>query len=191
MKKALFCLILGLSLNATNCYAQSLYNEANFKPLVSDNKAFRVGDILTVQVFESSSASTSSDTDTRRKNSVAAELARSNKNAQQIAANINGEFDGGGRTQRANRLLATISVSVIAVLPNGDLSISGSQALTVNDEVQKVSIEGRVRQVDISDGNMILSNRIADAKIHYVGEGDLTERQRRAWWRKFMDWLGL
>ncbi len=191
MKKALFCLIVGLSLDAASCFAQSLYNEANFKPLVSDNKAFRVGDILTVQVFESSSASTSSDTDTRRKNSVAAELARSNKNAQQISANISGEFDGGGRTQRANRLLATISVSVIAVLPNGDLSIFGSQTLTVNDEVQKVSIEGRVRQVDISDGNMILSNRIADAKIHYVGEGDLTERQRRAWWRKFMDWLGL
>jgi flagellar L-ring protein precursor FlgH len=53
-----------------------------------------------------------------------------------------------------------------------------------------VTLEGLVRPVDITDGNVVQSTRIADARITYVGEGDLTERGRRAWWRKLLDALG-
>ncbi len=88
-------------------------------------------------------------------------------------------------------MLATISVKVKAINSNGDLLVNGEQLLTVNDEVQKVTVEGLVRPYDISEGNTVLSTRLADAKITYVGEGELTERQRRGMWRKVLDWLGL
>lgn len=186
-------LLLGLvlSLGIPHAGAGSLYDAQSFKPLTADNKAFRAGDTLTVQVFENSSATTSADTETRRANDVNASLlSPATGNLTQAGLGVNGSFDGGGRTQRTNRLLATVSVTVQEVLPNGELRIAGEQLLTVNDEQQKVNVEGRVRPLDVSDGNVVLSTRIADARITYVGEGDVTERSRRGVWRQFLDWIG-
>jgi flagellar L-ring protein precursor FlgH len=63
--------------------------------------------------------------------------------------------------------------------------------LSLNDERQTVNIQGRVRPVDINDGNVVLSTRLADARITLIGDGELTERQRRSWWKRAVDWLGL
>lgn len=172
-------------------HAESLFQEQSFRPLMADNKAFRVGDVLTVQVFENSSATTSADTGTRRRNALSADLSHGSGNVAQTAAGLGGTFDGGGRTQRTNRVLATLTVSVREVLANGDLLVGGEQTLTVNEEPQKVTLEGRVRPLDISDSNVVLSTRLADARISYVGEGDLAERSRRPWWRSLLDNLGL
>lgn len=171
--------------------ASSLYDEATFRPLTADNKAFRLGDVLTVQVFENSSASTSADTGTRRKNNVSAELSHASGKVVQAAIGVGGDFDGGGRTQRANRVLITLSVAVKEVMANGDLRVAGEQMLLINDEHQRVTLEGRVRPQDISDGNVVLSTRLAEARITYLGEGDLSQRQQRAWWRKLLDWVGM
>lgn len=171
--------------------AISLYDEGTFRPLTGDRKARAVGDVLTVQVFESSSASTSADTGTRRKNSLNAELAHAAHPVAQTGIGVNGDFDGGGRTQRTNRVLITLSVTVREVLPNGDLRLAGEQMLLINQERQRVTLEGRVRPQDISDSNVVLSTRLADARITYLGEGEVSERQQRAWWRKLLDWVGM
>lgn len=180
-----------LMLGSIAAGAESLYQEQSFRPLIGDNKAFRVGDLLTVQVFENSSASTSAETGTRRGNSLSAGASNRSGTVGKVDFGVNGEFDGGGKTQRASRLLTTLTVSVREVLPNGDLRIGGEQVLTVNEEPQKVNLEGRVRPIDISDGNVVLSTRLSDAKISYVGEGDLAERNKRPWWRSFLDAVGL
>jgi flagellar L-ring protein precursor FlgH len=176
---------------ASGAWAGSLFDEATYRPLASDNKAFRVGDVLTVQVFENSSASTSADTGTRRHNHLAAELDRSSGRVVGGRATVNGDFDGGGSTARSNRVLITLSVTVREVLANGDLRVSGEQMLAVNGEQQRVTLEGRVRAVDVSDGNIVQSTRLADARITYVGEGELSQRRERAWWRKLLDWAGM
>ena len=111
------CLPCGTSQALT----ESLYREGSFRPLTADNKAFRVGDVLTVQVFENSSASSSAETGTRRKNNLNAELTHGGARAWSAGLTVDGDFDGGGRTQRSNRVLITLSVSVKEVLPNGDL----------------------------------------------------------------------
>jgi flagellar L-ring protein FlgH len=170
--------------------AQSLFQEENWRGLTADHKAYRPGDVLTVQVYENSSATSSADTGTRRSNHVAAELAHGSNTVAQANVAVSGDFDGGGRTQRASRLLTTVTVIVQEVLPGGQLRIAGTQAVTVNEESQRVSLEGIVRAADVSDGNLVQSTRIAQARITYVGEGDLTERNRRAWWRRLLDTLG-
>jgi flagellar L-ring protein precursor FlgH len=171
--------------------AQSLFQEESWRGFTADNKAYRPGDVLTVQVFENSSASSSADTGTRRANHLGAELAHGSNRVAQASLGVNGDFDGGGRTQRASRLLATLSVVVQEVLPGGQLRVAGTQSVTVNEELQRVTLEGLVRPVDISAGNVVQSTRIAQARITYVGEGDVSERNRRAWWRKLLDALGL
>ena len=171
--------------------AQSLFEEQSWRGFTSDNKAFRPGDVLTVQVLENSSASSSADTGTRRSNRLEAELAHGSRTAAEAALVVQGEFDGGGRTQRASRLLTTLTVTVQEVLPGGQLRVAGTQSVTVNDELQRVTLEGVVRPADITAGNVVQSPRVAQARITYVGEGDLTERSRRAWWRRLVDALGL
>jgi len=171
--------------------AQSLYDEKSFRSLAADNKAFRVGDLLTVQVVENSAAQANADTGTRRKNNLSVQLDRPKLGPTSVGLATSGDFDGGGRTARAGKLLAQLSVTVREVLPNGDLRVSGEQLLLINEEQQKIDLEGRVRPQDISDGNVVLSSRLADARINYVGQGDLADRQKPAWWRKVFDWLGL
>jgi flagellar L-ring protein precursor FlgH len=183
---AMLCLLLWSSAGR----AESLYQQDTFRPLTADNKAFRVGDVVMVHVLENSSASTNADTTTRRKNGVSADLSLSRNPGIAAGINVAGDFDGGGRTQRSSRLLAQLSVVVTEILANGDLRLAGQQSLYVNDEQQRVNLEGRVRPQDISEGNVVLSTRLAEAKITYVGDGDLSDRQRRGWWRRIMDWLG-
>lgn len=185
------CMLFCLLAVHPHALAESLYREGSYRPLTADNKAYRVGDVLTVQVFENASAATSADTGTRRKNNLDAELTRSSGRNLSAGLGVNGDFDGGGSTQRSNRVLITLSVSVRDVLPNGDLLVGGEQLLVINEEQQKVVLQGRVRPQDISDGNVVLSTRLADASITYQGEGTLSERQQRAWWRKLLDWVGL
>jgi len=182
-------LALGAALSAAQ--AQSLFREDTWRPLTGDNKAYRPGDVLTVQVYENSSAVTSADTGTRRNNSANAALAHGTTVVGETSVRLGSDFDGGGRTQRASRLLTTVTVVVQEVLPGGQLRIAGTQAVTVNNELQRVTLEGLVRPVDISDGNVVQSTRIADARITYFGEGDVAERQERAWWRQLTDFLGL
>jgi flagellar L-ring protein precursor FlgH len=190
MKSSLAMLALALAATAGGAFGGSLYDAGSYRPLTADRKAFRRGDVITVQVLEDSSASSNSDTTTRRQNNLSAELAHGSK---QVGGNLalGGDFDGGGRTQRAGRLLALLSVSVTDILPNGDLQIAGLQELLVNGEVQRIELKGRVRPQDVSDTNVVPSTRVADAKITYQGEGDLSERQRRGWWRGLLDGLGL
>ena len=174
-----------------HAHGGSLYDEKTYRPLAADNKAFRVGDVITVQVIESASASTDSDTTTRRTNNLSAAIAHRTGKVAGADVAISGEFDGGGSTQRTGRLLAQLTVSVREILPSGEMKVGGEQRLTLNNELQRIYLEGRIRSQDISDGNVVLSSRLADARIDYLGDGDLSERQKHSWWRKLVDWLGL
>lgn len=170
--------------------AQSLYDEHSFRPLTADNKAHRVGDVLTIQVVESAVATANADTGSQRRNSMSVDVTRPNRSGVAAGLGVNGEFDGGGSTARAGRLLTQLTVSVRDVLPNGDLVVAGEQQLLINQERQRIGITGRVRPQDISDANIVLSTRVADADITYAGEGHLADRQKPAWWRQALDALG-
>lgn len=183
---------LALLAAAPAAWSQSLYDANTFRPLTADSKAFRAGDIVTIQVIENASASANADTGLKRSNSAGGELRfRSPIPKAALTARATGEFDGGGQTVRNGRLLAQLSVTVREVLPNGDLMVFGEQLLMINEEQQRIDIEGRVRRQDISDNNVVLSTRLADARITYVGEGDVAQRQKPGWWHHLLDLFGL
>jgi flagellar L-ring protein FlgH len=166
-----FPLPLGLVFGLLACAssgAADLYREGQHRPLTADSRAFRIGDTLSVLVVETSSATSSADTGSRRNTeaglSGSVQTHTSDQRADiNIAAQNN--FNGGARTARAGKLLAQIAVTVVGVEPNGDLRIAGDQLLDINDEQQKIRIEGRVRRQDIGENNAVVSNRIADARI--------------------------
>lgn len=170
----------------------SLYNEANYRALTSDRRAHRVGDLLTVLVFETSSASASADTTTAKSGGLGLAL-ESTRFARPGSAKLSltEDFNGRGRSQRSGRLVAQLTVTVLSVEPNGDLVVSGEQLLHVNNERQEIVLSGRVRQSDITESNTIASSRLANAQISYVGEGALSEKQAPGILSRVLTWLGL
>jgi flagellar L-ring protein precursor FlgH len=171
-------------------WAVDLYAAETYRPLASDVKAFRVGDLLTVQVTESASAVTSADTNTARDTSGTAEVLFRGR-SREMRGHVGHDFEGNAKTQRAGRLLAQLTVKVVAVQPNGDLEVEGQQELEINDEKQLIRLQGKVRRQDIGENNTVLSSRIADAAIHYAGDGVLTDGQRVGIVTRVLTWLGL
>lgn len=183
-------LVAGLLLLAANlAAADSLYRENGFRSMVADVKAYRPGDSLTVLIIENATAQSSTDTSSTRDQNIAFDLAYSPHPNKSGSFKTNNDFDNQGSTQRTGKFLAQITVTVQEVMSNGELRVSGQQMLEVNNEKQHIKLEGRVRPYDVS-GNSVLSTRLADAKISYLGDGDLSDRQRPGWWMRLLTWLG-
>lgn len=161
--------------------------EVAYGDLFSDPKARRAGDILTIKIVESSSASNSADTTTDRDSSLSAginELFGVKPSVLQdlsVSGGIESEFEGSGSTSRSGSLEAFITVRVVEVMPNGNLKIVGSREIMVNNEKQIMTIYGVVRPRDVSDDNVVLSTFVADARIAYSGAGIVDDRQRPGW----------
>jgi flagellar L-ring protein precursor FlgH len=168
----------------------SLYSDAQFQSLTADRRRFEVGEVLTVLVYENASASSSADTGTNRDSNVGVgvDLPSWKKSA---GAAVNNDFNGTGRTQRAGRVLAQMTVLVREVLPNGDLIVGGEQQLEINGEKQTIRAEGRVRPRDVNEQNVVLSSRLAEAKLAFVGDGVLGDMQRPRWWQRLLGLFGI
>ena len=190
MRQAAFVLLLAAACSAGAARAADLYQEGQFRALVSDVKAHRAGDSLTVLVLENASAAQTADTNAKRRTDVGIGGVGTSRSAQ-VSGNVNNDFTGAARTQRAGRLLAQITVTVVAVEDNGDLRVAGEQLVEVNDEQQMIRLEGRVRPQDIGENNTVASNRLADARIHYAGDGVLADGQKPGFITRVLTWLGL
>lgn len=171
--------------------ATSLLDNGSYRPLTADRRAAQEGDLLTVVIQEQASAQSTVDANASRSNGVSIQVEPFKGIGRNASANLGSETTGGGRTQRSGRLLAQLTVRVEEVLPNGDLRIAGMQNLQINNEAQKIELRGRVRQRDISDGNVVSSTRIADADIRFEGEGFATEKSRPGWVGRFLSFFGL
>jgi flagellar L-ring protein precursor FlgH len=170
--------------------AESMFDPQTYRPLVSEDKAFRVGDILTVVVQETASASTAADSRADRKTSIAADVGSSKVGTHSATASASTDNEGGGRTQRSGRLTAQLSARVVEVARNGDLVIYGQQSITVNGEEQTITLRGIVRSRDIGENNTIVSGRIAEATIQFDGEGFIADKSKPGWLSRALTLLG-
>ncbi len=182
------CLLLAASAWAP-LRAETLYNENSFRPLASDKRARLPGDVLTVMIYENSSATTSADTSLQRKTELGLQ-AGVNQNTHNANLGANNNFSGGGTVQRTGKMLAQMTVIVTAVAANGDLLVAGEQLLEINADKQKIKVEGRVRPLDISDTNTVFSYRLADARISYLSDGELASHQQQSFWSRLFTWVG-
>jgi flagellar L-ring protein precursor FlgH len=187
MRKILWFALLIASLPAA---ADTLYDPVIYQPLVSDRRAYRAGDVLTVMIVENSSASASAGTATAKSGGFGATLKTPSldKNAN---AGLTEDFSGKGTIQRAGKLLGTITVTVQSVDVYGNLLVKGDQLITINGDKQEIKLEGRVRSTDIQDNNTIQSTRVADARITYVGKGVLGDTQHQGLLSRIFTLLGL
>ncbi len=180
--------------------SDSLWNErAVPRPIVADKRAAAVGDILSILVQESSTASKDNSTKTAKKTSVDASIssflyspaasALLTKKGQLPALKFDSSqnFDGGGKINNAENIIARIAVTVIDVLPNHNLVIEGKRTTAFAGETQDVVLRGTVRPVDIAANNTVFSYNVADATIKFISRGTVTDSQRKGWFTRIWD----
>lgn len=179
----------------------SLWSAVQSNNLYSDVKARQVGDIVTINIVESSSASKNAETKTGRGSGVKAnwsglfELITSGWKLHKVPIGANhqidlsNQFDGKGETTRTSSMTAFITARVIHVFPNGNLAIKGTRQVQVNNESQYISIQGIIRPEDISSTNVILSTYVAEAVIELNGTGVISDKQSPGWLARIVDWV--
>lgn len=165
-----------------------------------DQRAQRVGDILTVKVKITDQA-TVQNTTTRARNNTenfgAANLfglenaARVRGMDPSNLVTLNGQSgsEGRGQTQRSEQLVTNVAAVVTQILPNGNLVLEGKQEIRVNFEVRELIVAGIVRPEDIESDNTIDSAKIAQARIGYGGRGQITDVQQPRYGQQVMDVL--
>lgn len=157
---------------ALSANAQPAPGAPTWASLASDRLANEVGDSLTVLIAESATASGTTLNSLSKKTSASGAISSGESHlVGRGALNVGSDYAGSGQSVRSDKMVASISVTVVDVARNGDLIIAGDQALNVNGERTHIRVHGRARRVDISSANTILSTRLADAQIDYAGAG--------------------
>lgn len=184
-----------------NASEGSLWKEGGgLSEMFINAKARRVGDILTIAIVESSSASNKASTNTGRASELNVGLTSFFGLEQEFPStkrffnpfspatgSFENSFDGTGSTIRSGALSASITARIIQVLPNGNFIIEGNREVRVNNENQIITLTGVVRPRDISAENVIQSTYIADARINYSGTGVINDEQRPGWLMRIID----
>jgi flagellar L-ring protein precursor FlgH len=166
--------------------ANSLW-KAGSRAFFKDQRAHRVGDILTVKVKVTDKAQISNQTKRSRtnaenmgaKNFFGLENSVSGLDLGNLVdAESSNSSAGTGSVNRSEQLETNIAAIVTQVLPNGNLVIEGRQEVRVNFEVREMIVAGVVRPEDIESENIIDSSKIAEARISYGGRGQISEVQQ-------------
>jgi len=173
--------------------------------LFLDYKARQIGDLIVVNIVESSSASNSNSTKTSKagsnNSSVTAALGlplnfgmnnflgTGNEFNPAIGTTTSESFAGNGSKSKSDTVSATIAARVIEVLPSGNLVIEGNREIIVDQEKQIIKLTGIIRQKDISAENTVPSTAIADARISYSGKGILSDSNKKGWLGNVLSWV--
>lgn len=168
-----------------------------------DQRASRVGDIVTIRINMADRASVDNSTSRSRDGSESASLAALLGLETKIGKILPGNPDpsnlvdtgstsrsnGAGSTARSETINMTMAGIVTDVLPNGNLVIRGRQETRVNFELRELVISGVIRPEDIARDNSIQHSQIAEARISYGGRGQLTDAQQARWGQQIYDAL--
>ncbi len=161
----------------------AIYQDSTAIPLYEDRKAYRVGDILTVVLNESTNATKSATTSTSKEGSNTTGITNilgskgllKTTGVGNNSINSAHDFSGKGDSAQSNKITGTIAVTIHKVMSNGNLQIRGQKKLLLNQGVEFIKISGIVRPSDITSTNSVESTQVANAKIVYSGKGAVAD----------------
>lgn len=189
----------------TPAYASTQPNSlwrSGSRAFFKDQRASRVGDILTINVSITDQAKLDNKTSRSRSSSedmgvtsllgletTLFALDEGASGSAKVKLGSNGSAAGQGKVDRKETLSTTLAAVVTQVLPNGNLVIEGRQEVRVNFEVRELIVAGIVRPEDIKSDNTLDSSKIAEARIAYGGRGQITDVQQPRYGQQIIDIL--
>ena len=174
----------------------AIYTSEKGSLFAMENRAHRVGDILTVSFTESFQATKSQNAASSKSSDSKVTLPNILENlagqkivpeSADLAASAEQSFSGSGSSAQSNSLTGLISVHVVRVFGNGNLEILGQKKLTLNNGDEYIRVSGIVRPKDVGSNNIVSSDRIANATIDYIGAGDTAISGKKGWYSKFLE----
>lgn len=169
----------------------AIYQVASSRPLFEDRRARFVGDTITVSITENTSASAKSNNKLDKSNVGKASIGALSGLPGQTLLGLNYDvsssnaFSGKGEAANNNVFSGYITVTVIDVMPNGNLLVSGEKQLAIGHEQEFVRVSGVINPSFIDFSNTIASSKIADARIEYKSAGQISEGQIMGWLARF------
>jgi flagellar L-ring protein precursor FlgH len=183
-------------------YAPNSLWRTGSRAFFKDQRAARIGDLVTVKVNVTDKANLNNQTKRSRSNAEGFGLPNAfglETNPLVAAAGISADkllkgtstssSDGAGSVQRNETVTTNIAAVVTQVLPNGNLVVEGKQEIRINFEVRELIVAGVVRPEDIESDNTIDSAKIAQARIAYGGRGQITDVQQPRYGQQVIDVL--
>jgi flagellar L-ring protein precursor FlgH len=189
---------------AVNLASEQPTNGAIFRSgqsglFATDQRARRVGDILTVTFNEIFAATKAQTAASSKADAFAVTLPTglpniltggfdkdAGGNGAGLTAGTNRTFSGAGNAAQSNSFTGSLAVTVTRVFPNGNMEVAGQKEITLNNGNEYVRVKGIVRPEDISATNIVSSTRLADAQIRYTGSGHLADASKPGWLSQFM-----
>jgi flagellar L-ring protein precursor FlgH len=180
--------------------ANSLWRNGS-RAFFKDQRAARIGDILTVTVNITDKANIANETQrsrTSKEDSGVSDFAGKQLLTGSAAKALGGRLltadstassDGKGSVNRQEALQTNVAAVVTQILPNGNLVVEGKQEIRVNYEIRELVVAGIVRPEDIQSDNTIDSSKIAQARIAYGGRGQISDVQQPRYGQQVMDVL--
>lgn len=168
----------------------AIYQNSRNYSLYGDSTALNVGDILTVTLQESTSASKNAESNITKDSEIGLGTPSFfGRTFERLGGSVNSErdFEGQAEADQSNSLAGSITVTVIEVLPNGVLRIRGEKWLSLTNGDEYLRVSGLVRPEDISPDNTVSSQRIADARLGYGGTGDFDQANQPGWLTRFFN----
>jgi flagellar L-ring protein precursor FlgH len=169
----------------------AIFQADRYRPLFEDHRARMIGDTLTVQITEKVSATQKSTSTVDKAGTVEAgitalPLVNPNSFGRAGAAGTSSNtFSGKGTTENSNDFSGTITASVVKVLANGHLIVTGEKQIGVNANVDVLRFSGQVDPRAILPGNVVPSTAIANVRIEQRGRGQQAEAQSMGWLARF------
>jgi flagellar L-ring protein precursor FlgH len=180
--------------------ANSLWR-AGSRAFFKDQRAARVGDILTVTIAINDSAAMQNQTTRSRDGSESMGipnlfgLEASTNNilpdsvtaGSLVSANSTSSSTGNGQIQRQEQINLQVAALILQILPNGNMVVQGKQEVRVNYEMRELTLTGIIRPEDITSANTISYEKIAEARISYGGKGQVSDLQQPRWGQQVLD----
>ena len=167
--------------------------------LITDKVARRPGDLITILIVENQEIKQEDSSQLRRATTLDYQLDALDIRAEpvsflpRIAASSQDDFNGTANVERNGEFTARLTAVVMDALPNGNLVIKGRRQILIDDEVKMIEFSGIVRRFDVRADNTVLSELVAEARVSYVGEGQVSDTTRRrgigSWLHRALVWL--
>jgi flagellar L-ring protein precursor FlgH len=147
----------------------AIYNANTYRPMFEDRRARHIGDLLTINIVEKTSAVKAGASSGNKSGSVsfgAPGILQSRLGAS-VSADSASKFQDGDNQSASNNFSGTIAVTVSEVLPNGNLIVVGEKQVAMNKGTEFIRFSGMVSPDTIQPGNMVSSTVVADARVEY------------------------
>ena len=171
----------------------SLFQNASYRPAFEDRRARMVGDNVTINIVENVTASQKSSSTVDRGSKASAGITNlpfvtsSLADKTKLGASSENTFSGKGGTESANTFTGSITTTVVDVLPNGHLVVTGEKQIGVNQNVDVLRFSGTIDPRVMQPGSIVNSTQVANVRVESRGRGAQNEAQTMGWMNRFFN----